>query len=57
MSLFHRYVTETELHYIVRDLSREINSLKDDIRVLQESRGEKPTEVPKEALHKLPTQE
>lgn len=57
MSLFHRYVTETELHYIVRDLSREINSLKDDIRVLQESRGEKPTEVPKETLHKLPTQE
>lgn len=57
MSLFHRYVTETELHYIVRDLSREINSLKNDIRALQESRGEKPTEVPKEALHKLPTQE
>lgn len=57
MSLFHRYVTETELHYIVRDLSREINSLKKDIRALQESHGETPTEAPKEALHKLPTQE
>ena len=57
MSLFHRYVTETELHYIVRDLSREINSLKNDIRALQESRGETSTEVPKEALRKLPTQE
>ena len=57
MSLFHRYVTETELHYIVRDLSREINSLKKDIRALQESRGETSTEVPKDALRKLPTQE
>lgn len=57
MSLFHRYVTETELHYIVRDLSREINSLKNDIRALQESCGETPTEVPKEVLRKLPTQE
>lgn len=57
MSLFHRYVTETELLYIVRDLSREINSLKNDVRALQESRGETPTEAPKEALRKLPTQE
>lgn len=57
MFLFHQYVTKAELEYIVRDLSREINSLERDIRELQKSLAENPTEALKATHRKSPTEE
>ncbi len=57
MFLFHQYVTKAELEYIVRDLSREINSLKHDITELKKSLAENPTEALKATHRKSPTEE
>lgn len=43
MFLLHQYVTKAELEYIVRDLAREINSLKHDITELKKSLAENST--------------
>ena len=45
MYLLHQYVTKAELEYIVRDLAREINSLKHDITELKKSLAENSTEA------------
>lgn len=57
MFLFHQYVTKAELEYIVRDLSREINSLKHDITELKKSLAENPTEASKAMHRKSPKEE